>query len=203
MKAHELAKSAVEAAKELPKRFLQDKLSEARNKVVVVEKMGADTMMAKNHLIRARSLLAANDFEAALKSLDKCIEETTKAPRDLMNKRLAAVKADIEDVRAMGQSTTDVEGLISQAQAKEAEEKFDEAMKLVEQALVLLKQIKELGTQATNAIFDADMAISTARDAGKDVTKANELMHQALEIRAKDPAKAKEIALEIKKMVES
>jgi|GEM_PF-4615841 len=202
VKAHELAKKAVEAAKEVPKKYVQDKLTQARNKVVTVEKLGADTMMAKNHLIRARSLLAANDYEAALKALDKCVEETSKAPRDLVSKRLATAKADIEDVKAMGQSTTDVEGIIAQAEAKRTEEKFDEAMKFVNQALVTLKQIKELGTQATNAIFDADMAISIARDAGKDVTKANELMHQALEVRAKDPGKAKEMALEIKKMVE-
>ncbi len=202
VKAHELAKKAVEASKELPKKYVQDKLTEARNKVVTVEKMGADTMMAKNHLIRARSLLAANDFEAALKSLEKCVEETSKAPRDLVNKRLATAKSDIEDVKAMGQATTDVEGIIAQAEAKKSEEKFDEAMKLVDQTLVTLKKIKELGTQATNAIFDADMAISIARDAGKDVTKANELMHEALEIRAKEPGKAKEMALEIKKMVE-
>jgi outer membrane protein assembly factor BamB/tetratricopeptide (TPR) repeat protein len=202
IKAHELAKKAVEAAKEIPKKFVQDKLTEARNKVVVVEKIGADTMMAKNHLIRARSLLAANDFEAALKSLEKCVQETSKAPRDLVAKRMATARADIEDVKAMGQATTDVEGIIAQAEAKKVEEKFDEAMTLVDQALVTLKHIKELGTQATNAIFDADMAISIARDAGKDVTKANELMHEALEVRAKDPGKAKDMALAIKKMVE-
>jgi outer membrane protein assembly factor BamB/tetratricopeptide (TPR) repeat protein len=205
IKAHELAKTAVGSAQELPKKYVTGKLNEARTKVVQVEKIGADTMMAKNFLIRARSSLGANDLDGALKAVEKCLEEMAKAPKELVNRRIAVARTDIEGVKAEGQATAEIEAAIGQAEAKATEENFEEALKLVDGALAKLKDIRQLGNEATNLLVDVDLAISAARDAGKEkglIDKAEDMLNKAIEVKAKDPAKSKEMALEIKKMLE-
>jgi tetratricopeptide (TPR) repeat protein len=201
-KAHETAKKAVDLAGRLPRDFVREKVGEARSKVLAIEKSGGDSMMAKNFLIRARSSMAAGDFSGALKACEKCIEEADKAPKTMVNKKIAATRADMEAVRSIGQNTDEVEGLLNEAEEKVGEGDFEEAQNIIGRASEMLKEIKDLGTEATNAIFDADVSISVARDAGKDVTKANELLNEAMTIRAQDPGKAKELAEEIMKMLE-
>jgi tetratricopeptide (TPR) repeat protein len=200
--ANEKAKKAVETAKTLPKAFVQGIISEARTKVLAVDKLGADAMMAKNFLIKARSSLAAGDFTAALKACDKCMEELEKAPKALVNKRIALARTDMDYVRSTGQDTTALEQELSGAEAKVAEADFEGAIGIVQDITDRLKALKGLGQEVTNILFDADMSVAEAAEAGRDVKKAKGIVEEAFKLRATDPTKAKELALEAKKLLE-
>jgi outer membrane protein assembly factor BamB/tetratricopeptide (TPR) repeat protein len=201
-KAHELANKAVDVAKKIPHKFVTKLLNEARDSVLKVEKLGADSMLAKNFYMRARAALAAGDFEGSMKSIEKCQEEVKKAPQQILIKRIQSARGDLDSVKAMGQTPTDVEEMLGKAEEENKAGNFDEALKLVDESLSKLQEIKQLANEATNAIFDTDMALSAAREAGKDVTKANELLNQAMTVRAENPGKARELALEAKKLLE-
>jgi tetratricopeptide (TPR) repeat protein len=200
--AHEVAKMAVETAKTLPKKFVQGKIAEARTKVMTVVKIGADAMMAKNYLIKARSSMAGGDLAGAMKAYESCMAELDKAPKTLVNKKIANAKSNIERVRAMGQNTEEVDGMMGQAEAKVEEGDFEGALKLLEEGLNALKEIEKAGTEVTNVLFEVDMAVAMAAEAGKDISEARKKLDEAFSISATDPAKAKELALEVKQMLE-
>ena len=198
-KAFDMAKKVEEMAARVPIEHVNRVLAGARTRVMEAEAMGANTMTAKNHMIRAKSFLAQKDFVNAFDMAKKCDEEAVKAPLMLITQTAASLRSEIAAAQGLGIDTTEAEKSLEEAKAQASGKQFKPAIEQLRAAKDILAKKMTEGTavqDVVNAIYEVDTAIMTARDQGKDVARAQSLLDQAMAAQETDPKQALVLAKE-------
>jgi len=198
--AKELIAQVSSRAQELPGKVLTERINQVRARASAIEKMGIDILLVKNLLIQARSALVSKNYEAVKTHIERAADELDRAPANALEKRINELMTQLEGERAMGEDVSGLEAMLSEAHGLLQNKDFENAHMKIEECRNQLQELKQRSAGLVNALYEADEAISRASEAGKDVSEASQKLMEAMQLRSTDPARALELAEEVKRL---
>ncbi len=163
-------------------RNIERELTLARRSIEECKSMGADVSAAEGLLIKASTMLAAENVEAAdglVKDLTTAIE---KAKERRVNELLDGARSIIEEERSLGLSMDDCARLIEQAEEAYVVADFWKAIDLVNEAMNIMGESLQRQQMAQDNIVQARDLLEESVLHAVDASEAKSLLEESGEM---------------------
>ncbi len=194
-RAHELVTKALREGEELPKAQVHSALAALRAPMLNAERLGADTMRAKELSSQARAAMATGDLAAALRAAQEAKKAATEAPALHLRGQLEGVRKQLQEAKARGSPIPTAEEQLGAAASALEGGQYERVQELLGSVQSTIEASEKGRRAAVDAIYNAIQRIDEARASGVDVASADTLVNKAIAAKDKgDPTTAKTLA---------
>ncbi|MEM3341349.1 MAG: hypothetical protein QW728_01515, partial [Thermoplasmata archaeon] len=156
-------------------------IQQAKSKMAAAAKMGIELPDAKKMMDTAMMFYGNDEYEKAVEQALSLIEAIEKAQHEIVLKVIGAARTLVTNADSIGASVEKAEALVKKAEEALNEKKYDNALTLSKQSVIVAKDIIKMYQAALEAFGQAETLVGEIESLKIEHNAINDLLEKARE----------------------